>query len=137
MEENTTPTSTHPVLQQLKDKIVELETKLEQQLQASSTKFYEQMATEERLKEILVEGINDSEITNEFAQSIAGLFEIELTEYVEMELTFKVQASFNVPIGTDTDLLAQEVGIETSFHGLAEEYYNSDYYELDDWNVSS
>jgi hypothetical protein len=128
--------SNHPVLQQLKDKIVELEAKLEEHRQASSTKFYEQMATEEKLKEILVEAVKDSDISAELAQSIAELFEIELTEYVELELTFKVQASFNVPIGTDTDLLAQEIGIETSFHGLAEEYYNSDYYELDDWNVS-
>jgi hypothetical protein len=127
----------HPVLQQLKDKITELEAKLEQQRQASSTKFYEQLATEEKLKEILVEAINDSEITAELAQSIAGLFEIELTEEVEIELTFKVQASFSVPIGFDPDLLAQEIGIETSFHGLAQEYYNNDYYELDDWNITS
>jgi len=128
--------SNHPALQQLKDKIVELEAKLEEHRKASSTKFYEQMATEEKLKEILVEAVKDSDISAELAQSIAELFEIELTEYVELELTFKVQASFNVPIGTNTDLLAQEIGIETSFHGLAEEYFNSDYYELDDWNVS-
>jgi hypothetical protein len=128
---------THPVLQQLNEKIADLEAKIEQQSQAHSTRFYEQLATEEKLKEILVEAINDSDISAELAQSIAGLFEIELTEYVEIELTFKVQASFNVPIGTDTDLLAQEVGIETSFHGIAEEYYNSDYYELDDWNITS
>ena len=99
---------THPVLQQLNEKIADLEAKIEQQSQAHSTRFYEQLATEEKLKEILVEAINDSEISAELAQSIAGLFEIELTEYVEIELTFKVQASFNVPIGTDTDLLAQE-----------------------------
>ena len=129
--------SNHPVLQQMRDTIAELEAKIEQQSQAHSTRFYEQLATEEKLKEILVEAINDSEITAELAQSIAGLFEIELTEYVEIELTFKVQAGFNVPIGFDTDLLAQEVGIETSFHGLAEEYYNSDYYELDDWQITS
>jgi hypothetical protein len=146
MEENTTPK--HPVLMALttkfaeenkvlSDKIVELEAKLEKQIQAQSTKFYEQLANEEKLKEILVEAINDSEITAELAQSIAGLFEIELTEEVEIELTFKVQASFSVPIGFDPDELAQEIGIETSFHGLAQEYYNSDYYELDDWNITS
>jgi hypothetical protein len=129
--------SNHPVLQQLKDKIVELEAKIEQQSQAHSTKFYEQLATEEKLKEILVEAINDSDISAELAQSIAELFEIELTEEVEMELTFKVQATFTVPIGFDHDSLAGDFGITENPLGVAEEYLDNSYWELDDWNITS
>jgi hypothetical protein len=146
MEENTTPK--HPVLMALttkfaeenkvlSDKIVELEAKLEKQIQAQSTKFYEQLANEEKLKEILVEAINDSEITNEFAKSIADIFDIELTEEVEMELTFKVQATFTVPIGFDTDSLASDFGITENPLGVAEEYLDNSYWELDDWNITS
>lgn len=127
----------HPVLQQLKDTIAELEKQIEERRASSLHRANEMLANEEKLKEVLVEGINDSEITNEFAKSIADIFDIELTEQIEVEFTFKVQASFNVPIGFDPDELASEVGIETNFIGNAEDYLNHDYWELDDWNITS
>lgn len=127
----------HPVLQQLKDRIAELEKDIENRRASSLHRANEMVANEEKLKEVLVEGINDSEITNEFAQAIADIFGIELTEDIEVEFVFKVQASFSVPIGFDPDDLASEVGIRTEFIGNASDYLNSDYWELDDWNVSS
>jgi sugar-specific transcriptional regulator TrmB len=127
----------HPVLQQLKDRIAELEKEIEQRKEQSRQRAYEIVANEEKLKEVLVEGINDSEITNEFAKSIADIFDIELTAQIDVEFVFRVQASFNVPIGFDPDDLANDVGIETNFIGNAEEYLNHDYWELDDWNITS
>lgn len=127
----------HPVLQQLNDKIAQLEKEVEERKEQSRLRASEIMDREAKLQAVLVEGINDNEITNEFAQAIADIFDIELTEQIEVEFVFKVQATFNVPIGFDPDDLASEVGIETNFIGNAEEYLNHDYWELDDWNVSS
>lgn len=127
----------HPVLQQLKDRIAELEKEIEERKQQSRQRAYDIITNEEKLQEVLVEGIKDSEITNEFAKSIADIFDIELTEQIEVEFVFKVQASFNVPVGFDPDDLASEVGIETNFIGNAEDYLNHDYWELDDWNITS
>lgn len=142
MEENAT--SNHPVLTALNGKITELvnriaelEKDIETRKEQSRQRAVEMVENEEKLQEVLVEGINDSEITNEFAQSIADIFGIELTEDIEVEFVFKVQASFNVPIGFDPDDLASEVGIRTEFIGNASDYLNHDYWELDDWNVSS
>jgi hypothetical protein len=129
--------SNHPVLQQLKDTIAELEKQIEERRASSLHRANEMLANEEKLKEVLVEGINDSEITNEFAKSIADIFDIELTEEVEMELTFKVQATFTVPIGFDTDSLASDFGITENPLGVAEEYLDNSYWELDDWNITS
>jgi hypothetical protein len=127
----------HPVLQQLKDRIAELEKEVEERKEQSRQRAREIMDREAKLQEVLVEGINDSEITNEFAKAIADIFDIELTEDIEVEFVFKVQASFSVPIGFDPDDLASEVGIRTEFIGNADEYLQNDYWELDDWNVSS
>ena len=109
----------HPVLQQYKDKIAVLEQLLEEKKQQARQRASEMVANEEKLREVLVEGINDSEITYEFAQGIADIFGIELTEEIAVEFTFKVQASFTVPIGFDSDELASEVGIKTEFIGNA------------------
>ena len=99
--ENENATSNHPVLTALNGKITELvnriaelEKEIETRKEQSRQRAYDIVANEEKLKEVLVEGINDSEITNEFAQSIADIFGIELTEEIEVEFVFKVQASF-------------------------------------------
>jgi len=134
--ENTEATSNHPVLHQYKDKIAVLEQLLEEKKQQARQRASEMVANEEKLQEVLVEGIKDSEITYEFAESIADIFGIELTEEIAVEFTFKVQASFTVPVGFDSDELASEVGIKTEFIGKADEYLNNDYWELHDWEVS-
>lgn len=141
--ENTEATSNHPVLTALNGKIAELvdridvlEKLLEEKREQARQRANEIVANEEKLQEVLVEGIKDSEITYEFAESIAEIFGIELTEEIAVEFTFKVQASFTVPVGFDSDELASEVGIKTEFLGKADEYLNNDYWELHDWEVS-
>ena len=125
----------HPVLQQLKDRIDELEKEIEERKQQSRQRASDIVANEEKLKEILVEGINDSEITNEFAQSIADIFGIELLRNVAISLVFHVEASLQVPYGADLDELAEEVGIETKFYGKAGDYLDYDTWELYDYSV--
>lgn len=125
----------HPVLQQLKDRIAELETALTAKTESFDYAIRVRNQEEAQLKETLIEGINDSEITTEFAETIADIFSIELTREVSMTLTFKVEASLNVPYGIDLDELAQEVGIQTDFTGKAGDYLDYDHWELDDWSV--
>jgi hypothetical protein len=139
MEENK-----HPVLTALNDKISELLTKIaelekeiEDRKEQSRQRANSFVADIQKLEEVLVEGIKDSEITQEFAESIADIFGVELTEEIAVEFTFKVQASFTVPIGFDSDELANEVGISTEFVGDARDFLNNDFWELTDWEVSS
>lgn len=141
--ENENTTSNHPVLTALNGKITELvnriaelEKEIEERKQQSRQRATDIVENEEKLKEVLVEGIRDSEITYDFAESIADIFGIELTEEIAVEFIFKVQASFTVPVGFDSDELASEVGIKTEFIGKADEYLNNDYWELHDWEVS-
>ena len=54
-----------------------------------------------------------------------------------MELTFKVSATFNVPIGFDHDKLAEDFGITENPLGVAEEYLENSHWELDDWQITS
>ena len=103
--ENENATSNHPVLTALNGKITELvnriaelEKDIETRKEQSRQRAVEMVESEEKLQEVLVEGINDSEITYEFAESIAEIFGIELTEEIAVEFTFKVQASFTVPV---------------------------------------
>jgi len=141
MEENTNPTSNHPVLFALNNKITEL---LEANAKHEETfkNLFEtigMMTTNvEALEDWLKEALTiTGEIEFDTATEIADIFNITLTEEVEMELTFKVSATFTVPLGTDHDSLASEVGIDEVFTGQAEEYLESSSWELDDWSITS
>jgi len=141
MEENTNPTSNHPVLFALNNKITELleanakhEETIKNLFETISMMTTNVEALEDWLKEALT---ITGEIEFDTATEIADIFNITLTEEVEMELTFKVSATFTVPIGTDHDSLASEVGIDENFTGQAEEYLESSSWELDDWNITS
>lgn len=141
MEENTNPTSNHPVLFALNNKITELlevNTKHEETIKH----LWEALAMETTKAEVLEDWLKEAltitgEIEFDTAQEIAEIFNITLTEEVEMELTFKLSVAFTVPIGTDTDSLASEIGIDEVFTGQAEEYLESSSWELDDWQVTS
>ena len=141
MEENTNPTSNHPVLFALNNKITELleanakhEETIKNLFETISMMTTNVEALEDWLKEALT---ITGEIEFDTATEIADIFNITLTEEVEIELTFKVSATFTVPIGTDHDSLASEVGIDENFTGQAEEYLESSSWELDDWSITS
>ena len=132
--ENATPTSNHPVLSSLKDELVKLSVENKNLWDSLGMMSRNVEALEDWLKEALTVS---GQIDFDTATEIADIFNITLTEEVEMELTFKVSATFTVPIGTDTDSLASEIGIDEVFTGQAEEYLESSSWELDDWNITS
>ncbi len=134
MEDNTTPLrSNHPVLSALNTEL--------ERLTAENKSLWDSLGMMSRnveaLEDWLQGAISHSHIDFDKAEEIAEIFNISLTEEVEMELTFKVSATFTVPYGTDHDSLASEVGIDEVFTGQAEEYLESSSWELDDWNITS
>lgn len=132
--ETTTPTSNHPVLSALNTELARLTTENKNLWDSLAMMSRNVESLEDWLKEALTVS---GEIEFDTATEIADIFNITLTEEVEMELTFKVSATFTVPIGTDHDSLASEVGIDEVFTGQAEEYLESSSWELDDWNITS
>ena len=132
MEENTQ--SNHPVLSALNTELERLTTENKDLWQALGMMTRNVEALEDWLKEALsISG----QIDFDTATEIAEIFGFSLTEEVEMELTFKVQATFNVPIGFDHDKLAEDFGITENPLGVAEEYLENSHWELDDWNITS
>jgi len=134
MEENTNPTSNHPVLSALNTELERLTTENKSLWDSLGMMSRNVESLEDWLKEALT---ISGQIDFDTATEIADIFNITLTEEVEMELTFKVSATFTVPIGTDHDSLASEVGIDEVFTGQAEEYLESSSWELDDWSITS
>lgn len=131
--ENPTPTSNHPVLSALNTELERLTTE-NKNLWDSLGMISRNV---ESLEDWVKEAVEVSQIDFDTATEIAEIFGFNLTQEVEMELTFKVSATFTVPVGTDVDSLASEIGIDEVFTGEAEEYLNSSSWELDDWNITS
>jgi hypothetical protein len=134
LEENTTPLrSNHPVLSALNEEVAKLT--------ADNKNLWEALGMMSRnvetLEDWVKEAITNSQIDFDTATEIAEIFGFTLTEEVEMELTFKVQATFTVPIGFDHDKLAEDFGITENPLGVAEEYLENSHWELDDWNITS
>ena len=127
------PTSNHPVLSALNEQVDKLTKDNKDLWQALGMMTRNTEALEDWLKEALTV----SQIDFDTATEIAEIFGFSLTEEVEMELTFKVQATFNVPIGFDHDKLAEDFGITENPLGVAEEYLENSHWELDDWNITS
>jgi len=135
MEENTTPLrSNHPVLSALNTELERLTTENKDLWDALRMMTRNVETLEDWLKEALT---ISGQIEFDTATEIAEIFGFSLTEEVEMELTFKVQATFNVPIGFDHDKLAEDFGITENPLGVAEEYLENSHWELDDWNITS
>lgn len=101
--------STHPVLQQLKDQITELEAKVAkgveldaQRVQNINTLRNEKWKYEERVKNVLVESLEDYD--EETVKHIASELSIELTKtkQVEVNVTFTIDLEYE--IGDEPDL---------------------------------
>lgn len=125
--------SNHPVLHQLKQELEKLTTENKDLWQALGI----MTRNTETLEDWLKEALTNSQIDFDTATEIAEIFGFTLTEEVEMELTFKVQATFTVPVGFDHDKLAEDFGITENPLGVAEEYLENSHWELDDWNITS
>ena len=134
MEDNTTPLrSNHPVLSALNEELARLTTENKDLWQALGM----MTRNTETLEDWLKEALTNSQIDFDTATEIAEIFGFTLTEEVEMELTFKVSATFTVPVGFDHDKLAEDFGITENPLGVAEEYLENSHWELDDWNITS
>lgn len=131
--ENENATSNHPVLSSLKDELVKLSVENKNLWDSLGMMSRNVEALEDWVKEAII----NSQIDFDTATEIAEIFGFVLTEEVEMELTFKVQATFTVPIGFDHDKLAEDFGITENPLGVAEEYLENSHWELDDWNITS
>jgi DNA-binding CsgD family transcriptional regulator len=135
LEDNTTPLrSNHPVLSALNEQV--------EKLTADNKNLWEALGMMSRNVETLEDWLKEAltisgQIDFDTAQEIAEIFGISLTEEVEMELTFKVSATFTVPVGFDHDKLAEDFGITENPLGVAEEYLENSHWELDDWQITS
>jgi hypothetical protein len=101
--------STHPVLQQLKDQIADLESKVArgveldaQRVQNINTLRNEKWKYEERVKSVLVEALEDHD--EDTVKHIASELSIELTKtkQVEVNVTFTIDLEYE--IGDEPDL---------------------------------
>ena len=134
MEDNTTPLrSNHPVLSALNEQVDKLTKDNKDLWQALGMMTRNVEALEDWLKEALTV----SQIDFDTATEIAEIFGFTLTEEVEIEMTFKVSATFTVPIGTEHEHLVSDFGITENPLGLAEEYLDNSSWELDDWQTTS
>jgi hypothetical protein len=131
--ENENPQSNHPVLSSLKDELVKLSVENKNLWDSLGMMSRNVEALEDWLKEALTV----SQIDFDTATEIAEIFGFTLTEEVEIEMTFKVSATFTVPIGTEHEHLVSDFGITENPLGLAEEYLDNSSWELDDWQTTS
>jgi hypothetical protein len=131
--ENENPQSNHPVLSSLKDELVKLSVENKNLWDSLGMMSRNVEALEDWLKEALTV----SQIDFDTATEIAEIFGFTLTEEVEIEMTFKVSATFTVPIGTEHEHLVSDFGITENPLGLAEEYLDNSSWELDDWQITS
>lgn len=107
------PESNHPVLQQLKNQIENLES----QLKASQDTVMRvrdkyrtaEYAVEAKLKELL----DDENIELEYAKEIANIFDsITLTKQITIQYDITATATIEVPYGADADDVASSTYVE-------------------------
>lgn len=106
----TATESSHPVLQQLKDRMAELEGTIEQRnaslqtaLENSNRYRNEKWAYEEKVKNVLVEALEDYD--EDTIKHIAEQLNIELTKtkQVEVNVTFTIDVEYEVGSEPDPD----------------------------------
>lgn len=100
---NVVPESVHPVLQQLKDQIADLESKVAKGLELDAERIQtitrirnEKWQYEERVKTVLVEALEDHD--EETVKHIASELGIELTKTktVEVNVTFTIEVEYEI-----------------------------------------
>ena len=132
--------SEHPVLSGLKTRIAELEREVEVTKGNSDNyrnRWNELCNQRFTLENALRTFVEDEEIELNIAQQIADIFNIALTKTIDVELTFKVSVSVEVPLGDEmtVDDVADNVSISVDYYGTGE-LLESDS-DLDDWSERS
>lgn len=107
---NVVPESVHPVLQQFKDQIAELEAKVAKGLELDADRIQtinrlrnEKFQHEGRVKDVLVESLEDYD--EETIKHIASELNIELTKtkQVEVNVTFTIDLEYEIGDEPDPD----------------------------------
>lgn len=102
--------STHPVLQQLKDQIVELEAKVAKNAELEIIRIdnfnrirNEKWAFEEKVKTVLIEALEDHD--EDTIKHIASELNIELTKtkQIEVNVTFTIDVEYEIGDEPDPD----------------------------------
>ena len=114
------PESNHPVLQQLKKQIEDLETRLTMQTalladkEATALRLRDKYRTAEyKLEAVLKELLDDEEISIEHAKTIADIFDyITLTKQITIQYDITATATIEVPYGADADDVAGSTYVE-------------------------
>jgi len=107
------PESNHPVLQQLKNQIENLESQLKAS-QDSVMRFRDKYRTAEyALEAKLKELLDDESIELEYAKEIANIFDsITLTKQITIQYDITATATIEVPYGADPDDVAGSTYVE-------------------------
>lgn len=138
--------SSHPVLVVLNEKIEKLEkdlatsegyrTSIADQIRSVR---YDHDAKKLKLKDVLVELVEQEELTFENASKIAEIFDIMLTKRIDIEYKITAVVTIEVPINADEDDVADNLYCDRVDFST----YNSDYevlesdYDVEDWSVRS
>lgn len=138
--------SNHPVLAALNEKVAKLEKELaEKEHYRASTADqlrsvrYDHDAKKLKLKDLLVEFIEDETLDYDYAKQIADIFDIMLTKRVEIEYKITALVTLDVPINADEDQVADNVycdRVDFSTYESDHEVLETDY-DVEDWSVRS
>ncbi len=132
------PESNHPVLQQLKNQIENLESQLKASQDSVLRLRDKYRSAEYQLEAKLKELLDEEDILPENALAIAEIFDsITLTKQIEIAYTITATATVEVPYGADADDVANSTYVErVEFYT---DFENADVLESDhdveDWNV--
>lgn len=136
-----TVSSTHPVLQQLKDRIVELELTVTNQATAIGdlrSKNYNQLVDHSGFKQnvidLLTEGLASGDISNDLAEKWARDLDIELTREVLVSGTISFSGKVSISIFEDIDRysLMSNVSVDSLDISAYGQDLDSFDYDLDD-----
>jgi hypothetical protein len=131
----------HPVLQQLKDKISILESQLASAISRegeAKERLREQRSemndNEGKLQDILIEALGEEEIDKDVADKIAELYGLDLRKVFSINIQVVVNVEVSAPVGTDPQEIVDNVGFGyggITYSGVGD--LESDSWEIDDW----
>lgn len=131
----------HPVLQQLKDKIEILQgllTSAENREVEAKNRLRELQSeyrdNEGKLQDILIQALSDEEIEQDVADSIAGLYDLDLRKVFALNITVTLSVEVSAPVGTELSDIADNIGI--GYGGITysgEGELESDSWEIEGW----
>jgi hypothetical protein len=131
----------HPVLKGLYERIADLEKQLSVALtseQYHASRYSDLQSgyrdSEGKLQDILIEALSNEEIEQDVADSIAGLYDLDLRKVFALNITVTLSVEVSAPIGTELSDIADNIGI--GYGGITysgEGELESDSWEIEGW----